>query len=495
MKKIKGTLVSILLILPISCEKSDKETSVQLSENGNDQNPAPDTATNPRVPGTSQQESIEKESLNKDSADSVETPFEGAETVGPLDDESPPQKIGDEVDDNPPQKIHSYTWEIAAKGDGTHLSNYGAQDAFPGVRTGSISWIDNQGNFWIFGGHGYDRFGNDGALNELWSFTNGRWVFVQGNGVNDVGNYGELGVPSEENIPPARTEPCYASDTDGNLWMFGGFNADIDFADLWMFNGVSWAWMSGSQNLNQPGQYGQKGDYGETNTPGKRSVCHAWMDEQDNFWLFGGQGLGGGTFVPIQDYGRLNDLWSFNGKQWRWVAGSKLIHEPAVFGKIGEHMEMYTPGATQEATVFRGSKNIWLYGGFTVPFVKNHFYIGNDLWKFEDGWGFYSGNLTQENYSLPQNVRIPPDEGDTMGWSANEDLWLLVIPDGEDYLSELWRYSSETWILEDNNFRDFVVPYSPTYDIDSKDCVWIFGGEDIEGEHSNNLIKGCPVFL
>ena len=32
----------------------------------------------------------------------------------------------------------------------------------PGARLGSSSWIDNNGNFWLFGGHGYDMNGNQG---------------------------------------------------------------------------------------------------------------------------------------------------------------------------------------------------------------------------------------------------------------------------------------------------------------------------------------------
>jgi Kelch motif len=41
----------------------------------------------------------------------------------------------------------------------------------PGARYDSNSWIDSSGNFWIFGGYGYDSDGGAGYLNDLWEFN------------------------------------------------------------------------------------------------------------------------------------------------------------------------------------------------------------------------------------------------------------------------------------------------------------------------------------
>ena len=43
-------------------------------------------------------------------------------------------------------------------------------DNTPGARSYSVSCIDTSGNLWLFGGAGYDYFGNDGNLNDLWKF-------------------------------------------------------------------------------------------------------------------------------------------------------------------------------------------------------------------------------------------------------------------------------------------------------------------------------------
>ena len=43
----------------------------------------------------------------------------------------------------------------------------------PGVRANAVSWTDGSGNFWLFGGTGWDSAGNLGNLNDLWKFSGG----------------------------------------------------------------------------------------------------------------------------------------------------------------------------------------------------------------------------------------------------------------------------------------------------------------------------------
>jgi Fn3 associated/Chitobiase/beta-hexosaminidase C-terminal domain len=42
----------------------------------------------------------------------------------------------------------------------------------PGRRYGALAWSDDEGNFWLFGGQGYDNYHDDqnGVLNDLWRF-------------------------------------------------------------------------------------------------------------------------------------------------------------------------------------------------------------------------------------------------------------------------------------------------------------------------------------
>jgi hypothetical protein len=41
----------------------------------------------------------------------------------------------------------------------------------PGARDFTVTWIDESGNFWLFGGLGYDSAATSGYLNDLWKFV------------------------------------------------------------------------------------------------------------------------------------------------------------------------------------------------------------------------------------------------------------------------------------------------------------------------------------
>ena len=46
-----------------------------------------------------------------------------------------------------------------------------ASSNVPGARTLGVGWTDSSGNFWLFGGTGYDSLGSNGYLNDFWEFT------------------------------------------------------------------------------------------------------------------------------------------------------------------------------------------------------------------------------------------------------------------------------------------------------------------------------------
>jgi len=63
--------------------------------------------------------------------------------------------------------------------------------------------------------------------------------------------------------------------------------------DLWRFrvNDSTWTWISGSDTVNQPGVYGEKGIPNPTNHPGSRYGAVGWYDSlRKVFWMFGGDG-------------------------------------------------------------------------------------------------------------------------------------------------------------------------------------------------------------
>ena len=52
----------------------------------------------------------------------------------------------------------------------------------PGGRENAVSWIDGKGNFWLFGGLGFDGAGTYGYLNDLWEFypSTNEWAWMGG---------------------------------------------------------------------------------------------------------------------------------------------------------------------------------------------------------------------------------------------------------------------------------------------------------------------------
>lgn len=94
--------------------------------------------------------------------------------------------------------------------------------------------------------------------------------------------------------------------------MFGGNGYDAHgerglLNDLWKYDLASgwWTWMSGSDERNQPGVYGQLGVPAPGNVPGGCYAPLGWADRDGNLWLFGGAGYDG-VGGPS---GLLNDLW------------------------------------------------------------------------------------------------------------------------------------------------------------------------------------------
>ena len=182
----------------------------------------------------------------------------------------------------------------------------------PGARGGSASWIDKNGNLWLFGGSGLDSAGASGNLNDLWKFDGSSWTWVSGsNTVNQSGVYGTKGTAAPSNVPGARAGLVSWTDTTGNLWLFGGGGLDSTGAqgnlnDLWKFDGKNWTWVSGASVADQSGVYGTLGTVSSSNVPGTRADAFSWIDSAGNLWLFGGTGLD-----STGNFGVLNDLWRF----------------------------------------------------------------------------------------------------------------------------------------------------------------------------------------
>ena len=113
----------------------------------------------------------------------------------------------------------------------------------PGARVWSATWIDADGNLWLFGGQGYSATGASGYLADLWKFTpaTGMWTWVSGpSTISGKGIYGTQGVASASNLPGGRSGSRTWVDSAGKLWLFGGMGIDSvgnggHLNDLWTY--------------------------------------------------------------------------------------------------------------------------------------------------------------------------------------------------------------------------------------------------------------------
>jgi N-acetylneuraminic acid mutarotase len=213
-------------------------------------------------------------------------------------------------------KAGQWTWMGGSKVV-DQQGTYGTQGTagagnFPGARSGAGHWIDAGGNFWLFGGFGFDSAGAWGNLNDVWKYSGGQWTWMGGSNVADqTGAYGTQGAAAAGNVPGARSTAITWTDGAGNFWLFGGFGCDSAgtqgfLNDLWKYGGGQWTWMGGSNVVNQEGKYGTQGTAAASNIPGARDVAVAWTDAAGNFWFFGGYG-----YDSAGTAGLLNDLWKY----------------------------------------------------------------------------------------------------------------------------------------------------------------------------------------
>lgn len=258
----------------------------------------------------------------------------------------------------------------------------------------SLGWTDSSGNFWLFGGYGYDSAGTLGLLNDLWEFspTTKMWTWVSGsNTVNAMGVYGTQGVAAASNVPGARGYSVGWTDKSGNLWLYGGYNAGAngDLSDLWEFSLTTkmWTWVSGSNTGGVVPVYGTLGTPSANNTPGGRDSAVSWTDSSGNFWLFGGFDLDSATGANgTNQY--LNDLWEFNPttKEWTWIGGSDTGGANGVYGTLGVAAASNVPGArgSQGVSVSWTDKigNFWLFGGEGYAATGSVCCDLNDLWVY-----------------------------------------------------------------------------------------------------------------
>jgi hypothetical protein len=329
----------------------------------------------------------------------------------------------------------------------------------PGARSRSVSGRGATGSLWLFGGYGYDAAGQ-GALNDLWKWDGTNWTWVSGSsGANEAGVYGTKGVPAPGNVPPARADSVSWTDASGSFWLFGGWGYPANTTllnDLWKWDGTNWTWMSGSNGGSQYGTYGTKGVAAPENVPGARVGSVSWTDAGGNFWLFGGVGQAADR---VGGYGRLNDLWRWDGTNWTWMSGSDWVEEAGSYGTKGVAAPENVPGARSGSVSWTDANgNLWLFGGGGQAAAGSGGEGSlNDLWKWDGtSWTWVSGSSEANQVGsygakgVAASGNVPgARNGAISGMDAHGNLWLFggvtVMSGNVSIFNDLWKWDGTNW--------------------------------------------------
>lgn len=372
-----------------------------------------------------------------------------------------------------------------------------------GIAKYGAQWKDTDGNLWIYGIYG--KYGNEVNTTayssvDLWKFNSSqkKWQWINGNEnsffksyTGDLINYGVLNTENKRNAPGRRIDAMSWTDSNGNLWMYGGQVPQVNsyYQDLWMYNKISnnWVWKGGIKNsdfgFNRHANYGIQGVYSSTNIPGARVRGKTWTDTQGNFYLYGGYG-----FDEIStNEGYLNDLWKYDItiNQWVWLSGDKTVNS---FSSTSY------PGADYGSGISWSDEN------------KNFWYFTNSkMWKYQTNTNSWSsignpppyGNADYGNLGIESATNFPGDRNKALTWTGkNGDLWLF----GGNSASQqnLWKYNiytnNWTWMYgpqssSSYNYGQLNVPsgtnlppyrrYSATWS-DNAGSLYFYGGTQTE---------------
>jgi N-acetylneuraminic acid mutarotase len=346
----------------------------------------------------------------------------------------------------------------------------------PGGREWATGWVDSSGHLWLFGGWGFDSAGTLGFLNDLWEFdpSTNEWTWMGGSSTvpalfdGQPGVYGALETPAPTNYPGSRYETASWTDSNGNLWMFGGigYNAtgiNCYLNDLWKFDISThqWTWKSGNSSGESLG-WGMAGIYGTLgvpntgNNPGSRQAPMSWTDANGNLWLFGGY-----AFDVDQNPSLINDVWEFNPvtSEWAWIGGYEESGVIGSYGTLGVPSASNIPGPRSSGVTWTdGLGNLWLFGGSGSGATLGAGAL-NDLWKFNpttNEWAWEGGSSGVEAAGVYGTLgtaaasNVPGSRAGAFNWTGRDgNAWLFggggYDADGLDGAADdLWEYELAT---------------------------------------------------
>tara|TARA_R110002072_G_scaffold3441_2_gene25083 strand:+ start:556 stop:3771 length:3216 start_codon:yes stop_codon:yes gene_type:complete len=342
----------------------------------------------------------------------------------------------------------------------------------PGGRSSANGWIDSDQNLWLFGGEGYATTNaptstTRGELNDLWMWDGSNWKWV--NGTNNINEFSVstsgVGTGQAGDYPGAR-QSSFGGFIDGKYYLFGGYGrtsatTENFLMDVWSYDLSSdiWTWEKGLARYSALSQveYGTMGVENSSNQPGPRSRGVSWVDDQGNFWIYGGKGIDG---VDGGTINYLNDLWRYNtaNNNWTWINGSSTGNQQLDISQGNAH-----PGARVDAVSWLDHNgDFWLFGGNGYD-VNGDVKDLNDFWRWDGTeWHFEGGSsvgdveapTTGTLNSLGSNSDnvLKSRAGSIAFIDQNEEVHIF----GGARSSQTNQYFNDFWKVEYGMFWDIV---------------------------------------
>lgn len=265
---------------------------------------------------------------------------------------------------------------------------------WPGCRYESdAAWVDALGNFWIFGGHGFDKNNTFGRMNDLWKYDplTQEWTWMSGDDLaNQSAVFGLKGIAASTNKPGGLSNSftSWKNPTTGNFYIMGGYHISGTnpgfMNDVWMYDPTSniWTWTSGDGAgalVPGNGNLGVQCLPSINNSPPSTGLFESrarWVDDCGNLWVYLGN-----SYNTLMRY-------SMATNEWTWVNGTNVSGNAAVtapvYGVKGVGAATNSPGwrVGPNALKIKGKEDLYLFGGghFVGAFTPPNFY--GDLWKY-----------------------------------------------------------------------------------------------------------------
>lgn len=393
-----------------------------------------------------------------------------------------------------------WTWMKGPGSCSCYNPNYGtikvaASTNEPGSRAeASASWVDASGNLWFMGGQvcngNCSGGGSAGGKSDVWKYdiATNNWIWMNGATTPlQPPVYGPKGVASTANTPGGRMVYASAGGLNNKFLLFGGINNfnTNNYNDLWEYDPVNdtWAWLSGTNLVNQNGVYGTKCVPSNTVYPGSGfEVRTRWSDDCGNLWLFGA-----GT-----NYDATNALWRYSlvGNTWTWVNGTSLINQNGTYGTLNIPAATNIPGSRKGGNAWRNKDALYMFGGRAYGATGGSSASINDMWKYipDKPTAVYSyttlsncipSTVTFTNSSTPGCNEIKSylwDFGDPASGANN----MSTLANPTHVFSTVGNFSIKLLVINCTGSRDSVIHnFATTASVNTADTFNVCSGQSI----------------